>query len=238
MSLAASPAASASTEPTTRAAASTTLLRRRQGSSVALDHPASGTSIFVLGAGGSAVGSAARRVPSRPTSARVAGRCRYAVSGHAAVPITPSPSAGLGPPTAMRSSPSGPASKLERPRARPARHPTDEDPNLIVKQHPSRPGDHHVGLFLLAVTMRHRTAKVRRVTNRLTPRSREPRCLRPNRPQPRVPDRYGILDLQQVHGRKTRHRRSPLADGALAGTLPPDPRPHQRRRAIEPPEAT
>jgi pimeloyl-ACP methyl ester carboxylesterase len=35
----------------------------------------------------------------------------YSASGQATVPMTPSPSAGLGPPTAMMSSPSGPASK-------------------------------------------------------------------------------------------------------------------------------
>jgi sulfoxide reductase heme-binding subunit YedZ len=46
---------------------------------------------------------------------RQAGEARspqaYGVSGHSAVPVTPSPSGGLGPPTAMTSRPSGPASK-------------------------------------------------------------------------------------------------------------------------------
>jgi hypothetical protein len=50
--------------------------------------------------------------------------------------------------------------------------PLNKIPNLIVKQHPSRAGDHHVSLFLLAVTMRHRTAEVRRVAEQTGARLR------------------------------------------------------------------
>jgi len=80
-----------------------------------------------------------------PRPARMLGWCAYGVSGHAAVPLTPSPSAGLGPPTAMISSPSGPASK-DRTTSGATPPPPNDIPvpkrlDCAVKQHASGAGD-------------------------------------------------------------------------------------------------
>lgn len=90
---------------------------------------------------------------------------------------------GLGPPTAMMSSPA-PAWNPRTPSgATRITSQTQSFWDLVVEQDPAGAGDDDVGLLLLHVTVSHRAAQVRGAyRKRLTPRSRESRCLRSKRP--------------------------------------------------------
>jgi hypothetical protein len=115
--------------------------------------------------------------------------------------MTPSPSAGLGPPTARMSSPSGPASKARTTLGRHAHDvPLTQVVDVAVEEYPSGSGDDDVRLLLLAVTVRHRAAQIGRVAEEADPQVARIEVFTSETPlDPGRALAHRIFDFQQVY---------------------------------------